>query len=129
MVFTLISQSRIDGQDRCFNLFKMSTKDYTTGVVSVNVDSLLDCWGDYQIEVQVNYYLPNKSVMHINILINNKNQFKANDLGDDILGVQSSDIKKYRICVKDVNNNDPVFVFPAGQGSIINVQEVSYDTH
>ena len=107
----------------------MSTKDYTTGVVSVNVDSLLDCWGDYQIEVQVNYYLPNKSVMHINILINNKNQFKANDLGDDILGVQSSDIKKYRICVKDVNNNDPVFVFPAGQGSIINVQEVSYDTH
>ena len=53
MVFTLISQSRIDGQNRCPNLFKISTFNYTTGNVTVNVDNLLDCWGNYQIEVQV----------------------------------------------------------------------------
>jgi len=53
MVFTLISQSRIDGQNRCPNLFKISTFNYTTGNVTVNVDNLLNCWGNYQIEVQV----------------------------------------------------------------------------
>lgn len=52
MEFVLISETALTGPNKCPNLFKISTTNYTTGVVSAKVD-LIDCWGDYQIQVQV----------------------------------------------------------------------------
>ena len=47
------------------------------------------------------------------------------DQGDDIEGVQCSKNETYRICVLDVNNNNPQFVFPESNGTVFEVPENS----
>jgi hypothetical protein len=47
------------------------------------------------------------------------------DQGDDIEGVQCSKNETYRICVLDVNNNNPQFVFPESNDTVSEVPENS----
>ena len=51
--------------------------------------------------------------------------FQACDQGDDIEGVQCSKNETYRICVVDINNNNPQFVFPESNDTVFEVPENS----
>ena len=73
------------------------------------------------------YYILNSSNEVFKIL---KNWFKncffqACDQGDNIEGVQCSKNETYRICVVDVNNNNPQFVFPESNDTVFEVPENS----
>ncbi|KAI9562557.1 hypothetical protein GHT06_010010 [Daphnia sinensis] len=103
LTFTLHGQNRLGSSpsEKCKQPFRMETVNNSTGKLVVAVSDMLNCTGIYDIIVQ------------------------ACDQGDSIEGVQCSSNTTYRICVLDVNNNNPQFIFPENDNSIFEVREDS----
>jgi hypothetical protein len=59
MTFTLHGQTRLGSNqpEKCKELFRLETVDNSTGNVLVNVPDMLDCTGNYDIIVQVEFFL------------------------------------------------------------------------
>lgn len=57
MMFTLHGQIRLGSnqQEKCKELFRLETVDNSVGKVFVNVPDMLDCTGNYDIIVQVQF--------------------------------------------------------------------------
>ncbi|XP_057368096.1 cadherin-23-like [Daphnia carinata] len=103
LTFTLHGQNRLGNSpsEKCDRPFRMETVNNSTGKLVVAVSDILNCTGIYDVIVQ------------------------ACDQGDSIEGVQCSSNTTYRICVLDVNNNNPQFIFPEKDNSIFEVREDS----